>query len=562
VAVLACAVAVFVVTSIGRPKQPEYVTAVAEFGDLDQRVDAVGTVTSEKNLELKFRSLGVVSQVYVKEGDSVRAGQTLALLRSGDLAANIASAVGRLREQEANLEILREGARPEDIAVTEAQVANKRASLEAARVTLKNAEEAVLSSTQKMEALKTEASVSLGGTLATSRSTGFQHLGTAESSLGVITEVFSDNNVMDAVVKTDQAHYHLILDQQRASREAVLAVRSRILTAQDFQSVLSVLQLAHSAILASEQSLQQTFTFISNLQTTNAFQVADRDEWKTRISAELTKVQQALSGTDSSAKTLRDASANFDTRIIAEDTSLTSAQGTRDRAKADILTYETSLRIDEAQLNLKKAGTRPADIRAAEARVAQARAEVARAQSLYGDNVLIAPTDGTVTYVGVKAGEVTPTDAAITMLGLSPYRVEMYVSEIDVPKLMATQSGAIELDAFPNVHMNLHVREVDVAPTDVDGVLKYRVILDFVHAHPELKIGMKGDVTVLTDRRRSVFSVPKRAIIGGSGALIIRVLEEGQVRMQEVSVGMEGEGGQTEVTSGLKGGETIILLTR
>src|SRR3989344_3908858 len=104
-----------------RTPAPEYVTTVAKRGDLVQSVEAVGTVISDRDLQLQFATSGIVSQVYVKEGDKVRAGQRLAALRSGNLAADIASAAARLLSAEADLRARPEGGRPGENAGSEAQ---------------------------------------------------------------------------------------------------------------------------------------------------------------------------------------------------------------------------------------------------------------------------------------------------------------------------------------------------------------------------------------------------------------------------------------------------------
>src|SRR3989344_6818089 len=67
------------------PKQPEYVTAEAQRGDIQQTVEAVGTVISERDLALQFPTSGVVAQILVKEGDKVQAEQKLVTLRAGNL---------------------------------------------------------------------------------------------------------------------------------------------------------------------------------------------------------------------------------------------------------------------------------------------------------------------------------------------------------------------------------------------------------------------------------------------------------------------------------------------
>jgi HlyD family secretion protein len=131
------------------PTQPVYITQVAEKGDLRQTVEAVGTVISERDLELQFATSGIVSQVYVKEGDTVQAGQRLAILRAGSLSASIASASAQLKIAEADLQEKIEGARPEDIAISEADVASKQASLDSAKTALTTATDALQKSKVK-----------------------------------------------------------------------------------------------------------------------------------------------------------------------------------------------------------------------------------------------------------------------------------------------------------------------------------------------------------------------------------------------------------------------------
>ena len=164
--------AVFLLT---RPKTPTYITAVATRGNLMQTVEAVGTVISEKDLELQFPVSGIVGQVFVQEGDHVRVGQKLAALRSASLAADSASALARVKSAEAELRALAEGTRPEDLAIAEAEVANKRAALEAAQETLAAAQ-------LKLAALRDEAATSLEGHILTSKSSAEEQLSTAETA--------------------------------------------------------------------------------------------------------------------------------------------------------------------------------------------------------------------------------------------------------------------------------------------------------------------------------------------------------------------------------------------
>jgi HlyD family secretion protein len=149
------------------------------------------------------------------------------------------------------------------------------------------------------------------------------------------------------------------------------------------------------------------------------------------------------------------------------------------------------------------------------------------------------------------------------MLGDSPYRIEIFVSEVDIPKVQTTQSGSIELDAFPGVNFALRVSQVDAAPTDRDGVSKYRVRLDFVYPHEELKIGMTGDASITTGERKNVVSVPSRSVIESSdGEDVVRLLQDdGTIKEVPVQTGMESENGNVEVT-GVQSGATVVVLIK
>jgi len=170
--------------------------------------------------------------------------------------------------------------------------------------------------------------------------------------------------------------------------------------------------------------------------------------------------------------------------------------------------------------------------------------------------------------VDLKEGELLSTsfasEAAITMLGDSPYRVEMFISEIDIPKVAVSQTGSIELDAFKGEPFILKVSELDPVSTDVDGVPKYRAKLDFLEQNDKQRIGMTGDAEIYTDFMADVVIIPGRAVYKGEdGKDMVRILtEDGEIEERGVLIGMEGEGGDVEVIVGVDEGEEVIVLIK
>lgn len=548
------------------PTKPEYITEISQRGNLVQTVEAVGTVISDRDLELQFRSSGIIAQVLVKEGDSVKAGQRLASTRSGDLSASVAAAAARVKEAEASLRAMKEGTRPEEIAVAEAQLLNKKSSLDTARTSLRTAEENMKAAQTKLDALLQEADTNLSGQIREAAIVIQKNITTAKQSLYAIDDVFKLNSdVLSFVNTTRLSSYNKMKSGQSSAVSSIDEIINSP-TTNNYFDTQKLIEKTKSTIQMAADVLNGAYDLIlsipNNISETTYISSEDIEILRSRFAAEVKNVQNALETVDNWTSSFRDASATYDSRIATEQSALTNAKGSRDRAEADIKNYETSIQIDEAQLALKRAGNRQADIDAADARLRAARAEVSRASAAIADTVINAPTNGKITKVNIKVGEIAPIGPAITMLGESPYRIEIFVSEIDIPKIQRDHLGTVELDAFPDVHYKLRVSEIDEAQTLVDGVAKYRVKLDYVHPHDEFKLGMTGDVRIITGERSDVVFIPSRAVLEDGERKYVRILEGEILVEKDVEIGMEGEGGEIEITKGLEANENVIILAK
>jgi HlyD family secretion protein len=561
-------VAVLGIVGIGlaasKPAKPEYVTDTSTKTDLVQTVEAVGTLISEYDLKLQFPMSGIIAGINVKEGQKVHAGQVLASIRGGNYAADVASAAAQVRSAEAQLQALLEGSRIEDIAITEADVANKQSALNTAKSNLETAKTSLASAQSQLTALKSEALVGLAGSVATAKTTVSQEIVDTENALNVITEIFNNNDIQDAIIKGNPSGLNDLTVAKQRTLSDIRQINARVSVAQDYEAALALMESVRVSLGNASRVLDQTYSVISALQPTSSFSTTAQEGYKSDVAAQRSAVQGSLSSIESAAKSLRDSAATYTTRIATQESSVASAKSAIDKANADILTYQTSLQIAQAQLQLKKAPPRQADIDAQQAVVRQMRASLARASANYGNTLLTAPIAGTITKVNLKPGEATPVGTAMEMLGESPFRIEMYVSEIDVPKVQVSQSGSIELDAYRGTHFKLRVSEIDRSATDKDGVSKYRVKLDFQYPHPELKIGMTGDAEIITGERSGVIVVPRRSVLeSDEGGHYVRILKaDGTVEERPVTMGMEGSTGEVEIVSGIEEGETVVVLEK
>lgn len=107
-------------------------TAIVERGTLLVVVSASGSVEPETSVALSFEAPGRVEEVAVEVGDWVEAGDVLARVDARQLALQVRQAQSSLALVEAQLDQLKAGSRPAEIAASEANLRVAQAQLSAA----------------------------------------------------------------------------------------------------------------------------------------------------------------------------------------------------------------------------------------------------------------------------------------------------------------------------------------------------------------------------------------------------------------------------------------------
>jgi len=74
---------------------------------------------------------------------------------------------------------------------------------------------------------------------------------------------------------------------------------------------------------------------------------------------------------------------------------------------------------------------------------------------------------------------------------------------------------------------------------------------------------MTANVTIITAERDNVVKVPARAIIDkDDGTKIVRLLKDNQLQEVPVTVGLRGDEGLVEVTSGVNPGDQVVTFIK
>lgn len=173
------------------------------------------------------------------------------------------------------------------------------------------------------------------------------------------------------------------------------------------------------------------------------------------------------------------------------------------------------------------------------------------------DGNVLAPFDGTVDALSLSVGEELSGEYPVAvLLSGGQMKATAYVSESLVPRLSVGGEALVKLSAIgaeakgtirsvseePNQQTRLYVVSVEL-PDDIEGIAS----------------GLFADVTFYTDTSTGTVMIPSEAILTSSGTQYVFTVEEDIAKYVTIETGLVGDG-VTEVTAGLKGGETVVTV--
>ncbi|HUC31663.1 MAG TPA: HlyD family efflux transporter periplasmic adaptor subunit, partial [Candidatus Paceibacterota bacterium] len=153
---------------------------------------------------------------------------------------------------------------------------------------------------------------------------------------------------------------------------------------------------------------------------------------------------------------------------------------------------------------------------------------------------------------------VSPGAQMMSLINESGLKIETYVSENDVAKIQSGDVADVTLDAFgTGVTFPATVSTVDAAETQVNGSAAYLVTLHFVNPNSNIKDGMTGNVDIIEAEHDNVVEVPSNLVINNGNDYFVLAAKGNTTEQEPVTVGLVGDRGTTEITSGLSAGDTI-----
>jgi HlyD family secretion protein len=145
----------------------------------------------------------------------------------------------------------------------------------------------------------------------------------------------------------------------------------------------------------------------------------------------------------------------------------------------------------------------------------QAQLEQARTNLRYTD--ILSPTDGVVISRAVNVGQTVAASLQAPVIftiaqDLAKMEVHTNVAESDIGRLKPGMRVSFTVDAYPGEPFRGSIRDIRNAPQVVQNVVTYDAVIDVSNDDLKLKPGMTATVSVVTDRRRDVLTVPNAAL--------------------------------------------------
>ena len=174
-----------------------------------------------------------------------------------------------------------------------------------------------------------------------------------------------------------------------------------------------------------------------------------------------------------------------------------------------------------------------------ESGIQERQAELNAAQINLGFSHIISPVDGVVVSRNIEVGQTVAASFQTPILfliatDLTKMQVDTNVSESDIGGVKIGDKATFSVQTFPNRQFHGAVRQVRQAPTTVQNVVTYDVVVAVDNRDGALKPGMTATTRIVKDERVGVLVLPAQAL---------RFLPEGASRGSRPGAGGAGTRG-------------------
>jgi len=391
------------------------------------------------------------------------------------------------------------------------------------------------------------------------------------------------------LAEIDTTDLTLALAQSRVTLEINEAQLAKLETppkTNDIAAAQAAVQVAQAAVAAAEASLNSSQAAYGQLLASSSSAQQTVNEANVRSAeATLKTAQQAYNQVRSrpnigalpqSAELERATIAFEAAKAQAELTNQGPDQSQIAAALSQIAQADSGLRQSQsslitAQNNLQTLldGADTNDLVIARAQVRQAQLNVVQAEKNLDNAQIIAPFDGIVTQVNVRANELSSGGSAFTLTNPNRFHMDVLVDEIDVRQLQIGQPVRISIDALPNTEVTGMVTQIATTADNVSGVIAYQVTIVPEFTDEALRAGMSATAIITTAQVNNVLLLPNRfiqldretgrAYVSKLRQTVVDGVTTSEPLLQEIELGLRNDN-VSQIVAGLTDGDEIALI--
>jgi len=525
-----------------------YASAQVQKGTLIVSISGSGQVSASNQLDVKPKASGEITAMYVKAGQEVRAGATLAAIDAADAQRAVRDAETALETAKLELDKALE---PLD-ELTLLQAEN---SLTQAKNSKQKAEDNIKKAYEDGFNTVSGAFLELPGVM-TGLDDVFFDEGDFESYQWNIdwylNQVSLDNrdkatryrdDVTATYNKARTAYTKNFDDYKAASRTS------------DNQTIEALIAKTYETTKLIAEAVKVSNNYIDFVQD-------DMEKYDRNIPSLLSTHQSKIN--------------SYTGTMNSNLSSLLSLQSTIKDLREASIDVDTTIKERELSLAKTKEGPDDLDIRAKKITIQQKEDALMTAKQALADHYVRAPFAGVIAKVSVKKGDSASAGTAIATLVTKQKIAEVSLNEIDVAQIKVGQKATLTFDAIPNLTISGQVAEVDAVGTVSQGVVTYIVKIGFDTQDDRIKTAMSVSAAIVTEAKPDVLLVPNSALKSQGGMSYVEIPDESDMsvatanvsnavfqnptRQQQIEVGTANDE-FTEILSGLNEGDLVVTRT-
>ncbi len=492
IAVLAIAGIAYSVSGGNGTKTELYTVKTA---DVVQKVIVNAKTKPVNSVDLAFETTGAVRSVSVDVGSRVVAGQVLVSLDQSRTYADILKAEANLASENARLDELKSGTRPEEILIAQTGVANAELVLSDAR--------------DNMSAKIMDAYSRSDDSIKNIADQFFSN----PRSISPQFNLFVPRSELREELNTERALMERSLDEWRLVTSD-MSVAGIAKSEANLVSVSQFMEKIAEAINAQTESVGLTQTTLNT--------------YKSSVSSARTTLSTTFSALVAAKEKLNNAESSL--TIAKNNLSLKESGNTPQAIRAQ----EARVMQASADLQYRKSELGKMTLRSPQSGVVTVR------------NI----RTGEIATAGAPV---------ISVISDNNLELESNISEISIGRVSLGNKVSITFDAFPGELFAGTVTYIEPAETVVDGVVNYKVTVAFNEKYSQIKSGLTSKLEIITEQKPGVLVIPQYSVLEEEGKVYVLKQTGKEFVKTEVVLGLKGQDGTVEVLSGLVAGDMISM---